>query len=93
MGNIDNKEKEFAEILKLVTRTARENKNIISKEQVTEAFSELDLDEKQLQMVFDYLKAHKIGVDEAVEIEDDLTEEETNYLNDYLKSSSYIYRG
>ena len=86
MGNIDNKEKEFAEILKLVTRTARENKNIISKEQVTEAFSELDLDEKQLQMVFDYLKAHKIGVDEAVEIEDDLTEEETNYLNDYLES-------
>ena len=53
MGNIDNKEKEFAEILKLVTRTARENKNIISKEQVTEAFSELDLDEKQLKMVFD----------------------------------------
>lgn len=86
MGNIDNKEKEFAEILKLVTRTARENKNIISKEQVTEAFSELDLDEKQLKMVFDYLKAHKIGVDEAVEIEDDLTEEETNYLNDYLES-------
>ena len=31
MGNIDNKEKEFAEILKLVTRTARENKNVISK--------------------------------------------------------------
>lgn len=86
MGNIDNKEKEFAEILKLVTRTARENRNVISKEQVQDAFSELDLDEKQLEMVYEYLKAHKIGVDEAVETEDDLTEEESNYLNDYLES-------
>ncbi len=87
MGNIDNKEKEFAEILKLVTRTARENKNTISKEQVTEAFSELDLDDKQMAMVFEYLKSHKIGVDEeAVFDEDDLTQEESNYLNDYLES-------
>ena len=54
MGNIDNKEKEFAEILKLVTRTARENKNIISREQVIEAFSELDLDP-------DTVDSHKMG--------------------------------
>ncbi len=90
MGNIDNKEKEFAEILKLVTRTARENKNIISKEQVIDAFSELDLDEKQLEMVFEYLKNHKIGVDEAVDEFDNLSEEETNYLNDYLESLSAL---
>ena len=57
MGNIDNKEKEFAETLKYVTRLARENKNVISKEQVDDAFSELDLDEKQLQMVYEYLNA------------------------------------
>lgn len=87
MGNIENKEKEFAETLKLVTRTARENKNVISKEQVISAFSELELDEKQLEMVFEYLRNHKIGVDEALEeTEDNLTEEENNYLNDYLES-------
>ena len=51
MGNIDNKEKEFAETLKLVTRTARENRNVISEEEVKEAFSELDLSEEQLGMV------------------------------------------
>ena len=86
MGNIDNKEKEFAEILKLVTRTARENKNNISRAQVIEAFDELDLDEKQFEMIFDYLKSHKIGVDEEVDLEENLTAEETNYLNDYLES-------
>lgn len=87
MGNIDNKEAEFAAILKQVTRTARENKNFITKDQVNTAFSELDLDEKQMEMVYDYLKNHNIGVDEqAVFTDENLTEEETNYLNDYLES-------
>ena len=87
MGNIDNKEKEFAEILKLVTRTARENKNVITKEQVESAFSELELDDKQMEMVFEYLKNHKIGIGEAVDTDDfNLTDEENNYLNSYLDS-------
>ena len=86
MGNIDNKEKEFAEILKLVTRTARENKNTISKEQIDLAFSELDLDEKQLNMVYDYLKIHKIGVGEDADFDEDLSDEERNYLDDYIDS-------
>ncbi|MBO6197444.1 MAG: hypothetical protein J6O03_08165 [Butyrivibrio sp.] len=86
MGNIDNKEKEFAETLKYVTRLARENKNVISKEQVDDAFSELDLDEKQLQMVYEYLNQHNIGIDEAIDTSDNLTTEENNYLQDYLES-------
>lgn len=86
MGNIDNKEKEFAEILKLVTRSARENKNTITKEQIDLAFSELDLDEKQLNMVYDYLKSHKIGIGEDADFDEDLSEEEKNYLDDYIES-------
>lgn len=86
MGNIDNKEKEFAETLKYVTRLARENKNVIAKEQVDDAFTELDLDDKQLQMVYDYLKQHNIGVDEAIDTSDNLTTEESDYLQDYLES-------
>jgi len=90
MGNIDNKEKEFAEILKLVTRTARENKNTITKEQIDLAFSELDLDEKQLSMVYDYLKSHKIGVGDDVDFDEDLSQEEKNYLDDYIESLSCL---
>lgn len=87
MGNLDNKEKEFAAILKNITRTARENKNIITSEEVKEAFSELELDDKQFEMVFEYLKNHKIGVDEeAVFTDEDLSEEEKNYLDDYIES-------
>lgn len=87
MGNINNKEKEFAEILKAVTRTARENKNTITTEEVKEAFAELELDDKQFEMVFEYLKAHKIGVDEEADLSEfDLSDEENNYLNDYIES-------
>jgi RNA polymerase primary sigma factor len=92
MGNLDNKEKEFAEVLKHVTRTARENKNFITKEQVAEAFEELELDEVQLKMVYDYLTKRGIGVDEQPEIEDNLTEEETNYLSDYIESMNAVNR-
>ncbi len=92
MGNIDNKEKEFAEILKHVTRTARENRNVVTKEEVTEAFSELDLDDKQMEMVFDYLQKHNIGVGEAVDNMDNLTDEEKNYLDDYIQSLQGVNR-
>ena len=85
MGNLDNKEKEFAETLKHVTRTARENKNVISREEVIEAFADLELDDAQMAMVFDYLEKHKVGIDAPAVIEDDLTEEETNYLDEYLQ--------
>lgn len=86
MGNIENKEKEFAETLKYVTRTARENRNVISMEQLRDAFSELDLDDKQMDMVVDYLHKHNIGVDEAIDTDENLTEEESSYLNEYLES-------
>ena len=93
MGNLENKEKEFAAILKNVTRTARENKNIITSEEVKEAFSDLELDEKQLEMVFEYLKSHKIGVDEeAVFTDEDLSDEEKNYLDDYIESLNALPR-
>ena len=92
MGNIDNKEKEFAETLKYVTRLARENRNVISREQVDDAFSELDLDEKQLQMVYEYLKQHNIGVDEPVDTSDNLTTEESDYLQNYLESLEGLHK-
>ncbi len=92
MGNIDNKEKEFAEILKYVTRTARENKNVITRDQVELAFSELDLDEKQMDMVLDYLEKHNIGVGDAVDTTENLSEDEKNYLDDYIDSLNELDR-
>lgn len=80
-----NREVLFAQTLERVRKTAKEQGNCISREQVEEAFAALKLDEEKLNMVFDYLKQHKIGIGEPVNPDDYLSEEEVDYLEGYLK--------
>ena len=84
MGNLDNKEKEFSDILAEVTRTAREQMGVISKEQVEEAFKSLELTQQQYALVYEYLKNHNVGIGEPVDSSEYLSDEETNYLQEYL---------
>ncbi len=79
-----NKEVLFAETLEKVRSLAKEQGNCVSEEQVKDAFEALDLNNEQLQMVFDYLVKHKVGINEPVNVDDYLTDEERNYLQDYL---------
>lgn len=74
----------FARTLEQVRQQARDQGNCIGAEQVREAFRELALNDSQLQMVFDYLISHKVGIDSPADPEDYLTEQEKNYLQDYL---------
>lgn len=79
-----NKELLFANTLEQVRNLAKEQGNCVSEEQVKEAFAALELNSEQLQMVFDYLVKHKVGINEPVNVDDYLTDEERNYLQDYL---------
>lgn len=79
-----NKEVLFAQTLEKIRKQAKEQGNCISEEQVKEAFAQLELDNAQLQMVFDYLVKHKVGIGEPVNLDDYLTDEERDYLQDYL---------
>ena len=78
------KELLFAQTLEQVKSLAKEQGNCVSEEQVKEAFEALDLDNEQLQLVFDYLVKHKVGIGQPVNLEDYLSDEERNYLQDYL---------
>ncbi len=80
-----NKEVLFAQTLEQVKSLAKEQGNCVSEEQVKEAFASLKLDNDQLQLVFDYLVKHKIGINEPVNVDDYLTDEEKDYLQDYLE--------
>ena len=53
-------------------------------EQVQKEFEVLGLNGEQLQMVYDYLLKHKIGIGQPVNIDDYLTDEEKDYLQEYL---------
>lgn len=89
----------FAKTLEKVKKQGRMRGNRISKEEVRKAFAELSLEESQLALVYDYLEKHHIGVDrensleifqktspESFACEENLTEEETDYLQEYLAS-------
>ncbi len=75
----------FAKTLEAVRKTAKEQGNCISEQQVEEAFAPLGLDKEQMALVYDFLEKHKIGIGEPVNVDDYLTDEEKNYLEVYLE--------
>ena len=81
-----DREIQFAKALEKVKKLGRLQGTSIRKEQVREAFAELSLDEAQLALVYDYLEKHQIGVDKKAEAQTVLSEEETDYLQEYLET-------
>lgn len=79
-----NQEVLFAQTLEKVRALAKEQGNCVSGQQVQEAFAELNLSGEQLQLVYDYLLKHKVGIGQPLNPDDYLTEEERDYLQDYL---------
>ena len=75
----------FARTLEDVKKLARKQQGCISREQVKEAFKELELKEEQFQMIYDYLEKYKIGIGKPMDPEDGLSEEEIDYLEEYKK--------
>lgn len=80
-----NKEEAFAQALQSVKALAREQGNRLGREQVMDTFQEQDLNTDQMEMVYDYLRQNKIGIDEDPKQEILLSKEETDYLQDYLE--------
>ncbi len=80
-----NRELLFAKTLENVRKLAKEQGNAVSEQQVMEAFEPLELNGDQMQMVYDYLIKHKVGIGQPVNIDDYLSDEEKNYLEEYIK--------
>lgn len=84
MASERNKELLFAKKLEEIRKLAKEQGQCVSAEQVETCFGELELQEAQLQLVYDYLKKHNIGIGEPADPTDYLEEQELNYLQMYL---------
>lgn len=82
----------FAQTLEKVRALAKEQGNCVSEEQVQEAFAALDLTNDQLQLVYDYLVKHKVGIGQPVNLDDYLSDEERDYLQDYLNEIEALPR-
>ena len=75
-----NKELAFAKKLEEIRALAKEQGNVLSVEQVEEAFAEIEIGKEQLEPVYAYLKTKNIGIGEPVDVED------KNYLEEYMES-------
>lgn len=82
---MENQELLFAKTLEAVRRTAKEQGNCVSKEQVESLFGPLSLSGEQMDMVYEYLHQRKIGVGEPMDPDEYLAEEEKDYLEHYLE--------
>ncbi len=85
-----DKETAFANTLQEVLKQAKSNGSCISKEEVEEAFSSQNLTDAQMDLIFDYLHKHKIGIGEPVDPDDYLGNEDRDYLEEYLKELEAI---
>ncbi len=81
-----NKELAFAKKLEEIRALAKEQGNVLSVEQVEEAFAEIEIGKEQLEPVYAYLKTKNIGIGEPVDIEENLSSEDKNYLEEYMES-------
>ncbi len=75
----------FADRLHELRNTAKKQANLVTEDQVQEAFAEFNFDKEKLDMVYDYLKKHNIGVGVPVDAEENLSSEEQDYLQMYLE--------
>lgn len=82
---MDDREKQvlFLKRLKETAGKAAENGNKITEEELKEAFADLELDEKQMTQVRDYLKSKGVGIGEPLPLEEVISEEEMNHLKEY----------
>lgn len=82
--NIESqRELEFASALQGLLQTARDNHNVVTTEEIDAAFAAMNLDETQMRTVREYLHNANIGIDAALPLEEVLSEEEHNYMEDY----------
>ncbi len=81
---MDKEQLLFAQTLEQLKETARLQENMLTNEQVQEAFETMNLGEAQLALIYEYLQKNNIGIDEPGKVDENLTDEDVNYLNIYL---------
>lgn len=79
-----NQEVVFAKTLEEVKALALKQERVISKEQIEEAFGKIGMKPEELPPIYEYLKQKKIGIGEPVDPDEYMTEEDVDFLSEYL---------
>ena len=85
-----DKEVRFGQTLEKIRKKAKEQGNIISEEEINEAFAWLALEDSQLALIHDYLHKRGVGIGEPADMDDFLDDADRNYLETYLGQVSML---
>lgn len=85
-----NEQEAFINRIKEITEIALDQENVIFTSQLESIFPETVDNPEKKQLIVDFLKEKKIGLDEKVDYNDYLNEDEKNYLSIYLEELSEI---
>lgn len=78
----------FRNQLAALVKTARQQGMYLSKEQILDSFPELGADAEKLKLIQDYLENMKVSIGKESAMEQFLSEEDKNYLEEYMKEAS-----
>lgn len=74
----------FTHILEQLCDMAQLQENVLSSEQIKEAFGEWQLDDNQMLLIHEYFKKNRIGIDELSQALENLSKDDVNFLEMYL---------
>lgn len=80
-----NEQQEFAKRISELVELSLDQENVIFEDQLFDIFPEVKNDEAKLNVIKEFLKEKKIGLNSKVAFEDVITDEEKNYLEFYLE--------
>lgn len=75
----------FARVLEELRDTARLQGNMLTSDQIGEAFGEWQLDDGKLALIHEYFRNNHIGIDEPGNAEENLSGDDVNFLEMYLE--------
>lgn len=79
-----NEQLEFAKRISDLVELSLDQENVIFEDQIFDIFPEVKGDEAKYQVIKDFLKEKKIGLNEKLPFDELVTEDEKTYLNFYL---------
>lgn len=80
-----SEQSEFIKRIGELTELAADQENVIFEDQLYDIFPETKEDSAKKQVLVDYLKEKKIGINEKIDTEEFMTEDEKNYLEFYVE--------
>ena len=87
---VNQKEKDFIERIEEIRILAKNQQNVVSKEQVDELFSDFAKEKEQMEHVYAFLKEQRIGIGVPQDMDAFLTEEEKSYLEYYMEELAML---